>query len=146
MTAGARGRIQQSLGTVPWLKLQATCPCQGICIVIGWEVIIDTLEDESTVTKRGQTTIPSAIRKVLKVTKDDDRIVYRVQRDGSVIISKKQGPEDPIVAEFLEFIANDTRNNFSSLRPVTPEWLSGVLKLVNGVEIDLDATLSADDE
>ncbi len=109
-------------------------------------MIIDTLEDESTVTKRGQTTIPSAIRKVLKVTKDDDRIVYRVQRDGSVIISKKQGPEDPIVAEFLEFIANDTRNNFSSLRPVTPEWLSGVLKLVNGVEIDLDAPLSPDDE
>ena len=107
---------------------------------------MDTLEVESTVTKRGQTTLPSAIRKVLKVTADDDRIVYRVLKDGSVTISKKEGPGDPIIAEFLEFIANDTRNNFSSLRPVTPEWLSGLQQLVKGIKVDLDAPLSPDDE
>jgi antitoxin PrlF len=107
---------------------------------------VDTLEIEATVTKRGQTTLPSAIRKVLKVTAADDRIVYRVLMDGSVTLAKKEGPGDPMIAAFLEFIANDTRNNFGSLRPVTPEWLAGVQKLVAGVEVDLEASLSDDDE
>lgn len=107
---------------------------------------MDTMEVEATVTKRGQTTVPSSIRKVLKVTATEGRIVYRVMKDGSVLVFKKEGPGDPIIAEFLEFIANDTRNNFGSLRPVTPAWLSGVRKLVRGVKIDLDAPLSEDDE
>jgi antitoxin PrlF len=107
---------------------------------------METLEVEATVTKRGQTTVPSAIRKVLKVTSAETRIVYRVMQDGSVLIAKKEGPGDPMIAEFLEFVAKDTRNNFGSLRPVTFEWLSGIRNLVEGVEVDLDAQLSEDDE
>ncbi len=107
---------------------------------------METLEAESTVTKRGQTTLPSAIRKVLKVTSAEDRLVYRVMQDGSVVISKKAAPRDPIIAEFLAFLANDTRNNFASLRPVTSEWLSDLQQLVEGTEIDLDSPLSPDDE
>ncbi len=107
---------------------------------------METLEAESTITKRGQTTVASAIRKVLKVTNAEDRLVYRVLKDGSVVLSKKEGLGDPIIAEFLEFIANDTRNNFASLRPVTPAWLTGLQQLVKGVQVDLDAPLSSNDE
>jgi antitoxin PrlF len=107
---------------------------------------MDTLEIEATVTKRGQTTLPSAIRKVLKVTAAEDRIVYRVLKDGSVLLTKKEAPGDPLIAAFLDFIADDARNNLGGLRPVTPEWLSGLQTLVEGVAIDLDATLSEDDE
>ncbi len=107
---------------------------------------MDTLEVEATVTKRGQTTLPSAIRKVLKVTAAEDRIVYRVSRDGSVTLAKKERPGDPLIGAFLDFLAQDTRNSFGSLRPVTAEWLSGVHKLVEGVEVELEAALAADDE
>jgi bifunctional DNA-binding transcriptional regulator/antitoxin component of YhaV-PrlF toxin-antitoxin module len=34
-----------------------------------------TLEVEATVTKRGQSTLPSAIRKILKITNAEDRVV-----------------------------------------------------------------------
>ncbi len=108
--------------------------------------LVPTMEVEATVTKRGQTTMPSAIRKVLKVTASEGRIVYRVLADGSVILSKKEGPGDPVIGEFLEFLANDTRNNLSSLRPLTPEWLSGLQELVAGVKFDMDAPLSKEDE
>jgi hypothetical protein len=39
----------------------------------------------------------------------------------------------------------DARNNFASLRPVTPEWLAGLQLLVKGVKIDLNAKLNPDD-
>jgi antitoxin PrlF len=107
---------------------------------------MDTLEVEATVTKRGQTTLPSAIRKVLKVTAADDRVVFRVQKDGSVILTKKEAPGDPVIAAFLKFIADDTRSNVGSLRPVTAEWLAAMETLVEGVEVDLEAALSDDDE
>jgi len=51
-----------------------------------------------------------------------------------------------MIAEFLQFLASDTRRNFGSLRPVTGEWLSGARALAEGVEIDLDAPLSDNDE
>jgi antitoxin PrlF len=107
---------------------------------------MDTMEIEATVTKRGQTTLPSAIRKVLKVTAAEDRIVYRVTPDGTVVLAKKESADDPMIAEFLQFIARDTRRNFASLRPVTGEWLAGVQSLVERVEIDLNAPLSDSDE
>jgi len=107
---------------------------------------VQTMEVEATVTKRGQTTMPSAIRKVLKVTASEARIVYRVLADGSVVLSKKEGPGDPVIGEFLEFLVNDTRNNLSSLRPLTPEWFSGLQKMVEGVELDMNAPLAAEDE
>lgn len=103
-------------------------------------------EFEAKVTKRGQTTVPAYVRKALNVTPAEGRIVYRVLRDGSVILTKKEGPGDPIIAKFLDFIAKDTLENLGSLRPVTPEWLSGLQQLVDGVKFDLDAPLSEDDE
>lgn len=106
-----------------------------------------TLEAESTLTKRGQTTVPSAIRRVLRVTNAEDRLVYRVQSDGSVVISKKEAvPGDPVIAAFLAFIAKDACDNLAGLRPVTAGWLTGLQALVKGVEVDLEAPLSPDDE
>ena len=107
---------------------------------------MDMLEAESTVTKRGQTTLPSAIRKVLKVTNAENKLHYRVLQDGSVVISKAEGTGDPMIADFLNFIEADARNNLASLRPVTPDWLTGIQALVKEVSVDLDAPLDPDDE
>jgi hypothetical protein len=63
-----------------------------------------------------------------------------------VVVSKLEVPGDPLITEFLNFIEADARNNFASLRPVTPEWLAGLQQLVRGVKIDLNAPLNPDDE
>jgi hypothetical protein len=62
------------------------------------------------------------------------------------MLSKKERPGDPVIAEFLAFITADTRNNLASLRPVTSEWLSVLQEFVRDVEVDLDAGLREDDE
>ena len=107
---------------------------------------MDTLEAESTVTSRGQTTVPAPFRKLLNVTDDASKLRWRTLQDGSVVVSKLEGPGDPLIMEFLNFIEADARNNFASLRPVTPEWLAGLQQLVKGVKIDLNAPLSLYDE
>ena len=107
---------------------------------------MDTLEAESTVTSRGQTTVPASFRKLLNVTDDANKLHWRTLQDGSVVVSKLEGLGDPLITEFLNFIEADARNNFASLRPLTPEWLAGLQQLVKGVKIDLNAPLNPDDE
>ncbi|MGB6089683.1 MAG: type II toxin-antitoxin system PrlF family antitoxin [Candidatus Binataceae bacterium] len=47
------------------------------------------IEAASTLTRKGQTTIPQEIRKRLKL-RPGDRIVYRVARDGQVILTPRK--------------------------------------------------------
>jgi hypothetical protein len=53
-------------------------------------------------------------------------------------------PKAPL-PDLKTFREADARNNFASLRPVTPEWLAGLQLLVKGVKIDLNAKLNPDD-
>jgi antitoxin PrlF len=104
------------------------------------------MELEAPITKRGQTTVPAAVRKALRVG-NNETIVYRVEDSGRVTLARKEEAEtDPVITNFLAFLERDMRANPSALRPVTAEWLHGMQTLVEGVEIDLDAPLSDDDE
>ena len=104
------------------------------------------LEIPATVTRRGQTTVPAAIRKSLDVFNDGGTIVYRLGDDGQVTVAKLETAEDPVIGAFLVFIAKDMEANPRRLRPLTAGWLDGLSKLVEGVEIDMDEMLSEDDE
>lgn len=60
-------------------------------------VMPTTLETESTLTDRYQTTVPEAVRRALRLGKRD-RIRYAIQPDGCVLLSRAdQGAasEDP---------------------------------------------------
>lgn len=104
------------------------------------------LETESTLTERFQTTVPSSVRKALHLSKKD-KIKYAIQSDGSVIISRAQTQEnDPVLNEFLSFIANDMQLHPERLQPLTASMRESVEGLVKGVEIDLDAPLKDEDE
>ena len=105
------------------------------------------LEVEATVTERGQTTVPSAIRQALHVQKGSV-VVFRLSESGEVTLAAKpqEEPQDPVVGNFLSFLANDMLANPQRLRPVTVDWLDGMRSMVAGVEFDLDQPLSDDDE
>src|ERR1700738_2641820 len=49
----------------------------------------EILEIPATITDRGQTTVPAAIRKMLALGKRD-QVVFRGRADGTVVIVKKQ--------------------------------------------------------
>jgi antitoxin PrlF len=101
------------------------------------------MEIEAAVTDRGQTTIPAAIRKLLRVDRRCS-VVFRVTEDGSVTLTAKPtstDEPDPVVTSFLTFLEADMAKHPDRLRPVTVEWLHELQDLVAGVEVDLDAPL-----
>lgn len=104
------------------------------------------LEAESTLTDRFQTTVPSPVRKALHLGKKD-KIKYAIQADGSVVISRVEAQEsDPVLGEFLSFIARDMQAHPERLEPLSASMRESVDALVQGVEINLDAPLSDEDE
>jgi antitoxin PrlF len=109
------------------------------------EAAVIVLEVEATITKRGQTTVPAAIRKALQVG-GSGGIVYRLEDNGQVsVVRKELAYTDPVIGNFLSFLAADMMARPEALRPVTAEWLDGLKQLIEGVEFDMDAPLSDDD-
>jgi len=105
------------------------------------------LEIPATITSRGQTTVPAAIRKMLSLGKRD-RVVFRGLADGTVVIAKKEtraDGDDPMIGKFLEFLARDMSNEPAGIRPVAKAQVSRGKALVKGVEVDLDAPLPDDE-
>ncbi|MBE0380525.1 type II toxin-antitoxin system PrlF family antitoxin [Pseudoalteromonas prydzensis] len=104
------------------------------------------LETESTLTDRFQTTVPSSVRQALHLNKKD-KIKYAIQSDGSVVISRAETNEsDPVLGEFLSFIARDMQAHPERLEPFSASMRESVDALVENVEIDLDAPLLDEDE
>jgi antitoxin PrlF len=101
-------------------------------------------EIEATITERGQTTVPSAIRKALGVGRNG-KIMFRQMDDGSVVIAPKSDERDggdPVIAKFLAFLERDMGDSPERLVPLRQEFLDRGEALVEGVEIDLDARLA----
>lgn len=106
-----------------------------------------TLEDESTLTERYQTTIPAAVRRALRLGKRD-KIHYSVMADGSVVISRADsaGEDDPVLGNFLGFLAHDMADHPERIQTLDTKLAQRIRSLVGDVEIDLDAPLLDDDE
>lgn len=101
---------------------------------------------ESTLTNRYQTTIPSSVRTALGLGKRD-KICYTIQPDGQVVISRvDQTESDPILEQFLNFIARDIENNPQNIQVISSDLVSHAQSLVAEVDVDLDAPLSDEDE
>ncbi len=54
--------------------------------------------------------------------------------------------DDPVLGQFLGFLARDIASHPERLQAVDVGLVQRLQSLVGGVEVDLDAPLSADDE
>jgi len=105
-----------------------------------------SLYSHSKLTTRYQTTIPHVVREVLGLEKHD-KICYNVQPDGKVVISRATKVEkDPVLANFLSFLANDMIKNPQNVKEIDSDLRDRIHSLVSKVEIDLDSPLSEEDE
>ena len=106
-----------------------------------------TMELESTLTDRYQTTVPDAVRRALKLGKRD-KIRYVVGPNGRVMITRAAGAEanDPALGAFLHFLANDIEAHPQRVKSVDAKLIKRIQSLVRGVTVDLDAPLSPADE
>jgi len=98
-------------------------------------------EAESTLTDRYQTTVPEPVRAALKLSKRD-KLRYAIQADGSVLMTRADSDdEDPVLGQFLDFIARDVATHPERLRSLDQGLLNRIQALVGLGEIDLDAPL-----
>ena len=105
-----------------------------------------TLEVESTLTDRYQTTIPETVRRALQLGKRD-KIHYTIRPGGEVVLTRVEHPEeDPVLVSFLGFLARDITSHPERLRAIDAGFVQRLQSLTDGAELDLDAVLSADDE
>ena len=104
------------------------------------------LQTESTLTDRYQTTIPDAVRKALHLNKRD-KILYTVQPDGHVFLSKiDENQDDPIIDNFLDFLADDIKNNPQHVTSINQTLLNRIESLVGDVTFDLNEILLDEEE
>lgn len=106
-----------------------------------------TLEVESTLTDRYQTTVPETVRRALRLGKRD-KIHYTIRPTGEVVLTRAGASEgeDPLLGQFLGFLAHDLASHPERLQAVDAGLVQRLQCLVGDVEIDLDAALSADNE
>jgi antitoxin PrlF len=104
------------------------------------------LVSESTLTDRYQTTVPDTVRKALQLNKRE-KIRYTIQPNGDVLMSRADLPdEDPVLGQFLSFIAQDMAKNPLHIQAISSELVEHVQSIVTNVDIDLDSPLSDEDE
>jgi antitoxin PrlF len=76
-----------------------------------------------------------------------DKIKFVIQPNGSVMLSRVEPIEsDPVIDSFLAFVANDMQEHPEKLQALTASMRDRVEVLTAGIELDLDAPLSDEDE
>ncbi|GAB7563324.1 type II toxin-antitoxin system PrlF family antitoxin [Methylobacillus methanolivorans] len=106
-----------------------------------------TLEVESTLTDRYQTTVPETVRRVLQLGKRD-KIHYSIRPSGEVVLTRAEANEndDPALGQFLSFLARDIANHPEHLHAIDASFVQRLQSLTAGIDVDLNASLSTDDE
>lgn len=106
-----------------------------------------TLEVESTLTDRYQTTVPETVRRALRLGKRD-KIHYSIRLGGEVVLTRADviDDEDPVLGQFLGFLARDIASNPERLHALDANFVRRLRSLVGGIEVDLNTPLSADNE
>lgn len=106
-----------------------------------------TLEVESTLTDRYQTTVPETVRRALKLGKRD-KIHYSIRASGEVVLTRVEASDgnDPVLAQFLSFLAAHISRHPERLQAVDAGLVQRIQSLVGGVDLDLDSALSEDNE
>lgn len=118
----------------------------GIVVILWTLPMATTFEVESTLTDRYQTTVPETVRRALGLKKRD-KIHYSIRPDGGVILTRAEATEDdPVLGQFLNFLAHDIATNPQRLQVVDADLIARLDELVGDAEVDLDQPLSAEDE
>ncbi len=105
------------------------------------------LEVESTLTDRYQTTVPETVRRALRLGKRD-KLHYTIRPGGEVVLTRAEAvaDNDPVLGQFLGFLARDMVNHPERLQAIDAGFVQYLQSMGSGIEVDLDAVLSADDE
>jgi antitoxin PrlF len=102
-----------------------------------------TAPQMSTITAKGQTTVPKAIRDALGLV-TGDRIAFRMEGSTILVSRADDLDDDPVLSAFLGFLADDMQRSPSRLAPLDPELMAHIADLTDEVETDLDEAVTGD--
>ena len=101
------------------------------------------IEEFSTLTAKGQTTVPKPIRQALSL-REGDQIAFRVDEKGVTLRRVEETRQDPAIASFLSFLARDIEKSPQNLKTLSPDLAKRIATLVEGTEVDLDGPIDGD--
>lgn len=94
------------------------------------------IEEVSTITSKGQTTVPKVVRERLGL--DSGSAVRWVVREGEVVVQPAEINEDPAIGAFLDLLARDVAAG--TVSPMPQDLVDRARTLVKGVRVDPDAS------
>jgi antitoxin PrlF len=100
------------------------------------------IEETSTITAKGQTTVPKSVRQALGVDYGG-KIAYRVEGDRVTVHNPEAEHRDPAVAAFLGLIEKDIAAGRHA-RDLPPALEKTLRQAIERNRIDLDETLDGD--
>lgn len=109
--------------------------------------MVNRYRTESTLSDRGQTAIPSSIRKHLGL-EGGGKIEYEIDEKGQVVIRPKMDAEDntdadidPALRPFLSLIGKDIQQNPTQLEPMESDFLAVAIAIAGSWEnlVNFDA-------
>lgn len=101
------------------------------------------LEEISTITAKGQTTVPKSVRQALGVDYGG-RIAFRVDARGVSVHRADTENDDPAIDSFLTFLADDIKRRPEALTALSPALMARIEALTDGIAVDLDAPIDGD--
>lgn len=101
------------------------------------------LEEISTITAKGQTTVPKSVRTALGVDYGG-KIAFRVDERGVSVHRAEVDNEDPAIDRFLVFLADDVARRPEAVTALTPALAERLAALTEGVKVDLEAPIDGD--
>src|ERR1044071_4867725 len=101
------------------------------------------VEEVSTITAKGQTTVPKPIRQALGV-EAGDQIAFQLGQDGSITLRRAEAEADPVMASFLSFLARDLERHPDRIAAVPRDLIRRIDALVKHVEADPDDPVEGD--
>lgn len=99
------------------------------------------IEEVSTITAKGQTTVPKAVRQALGVDYGG-RIAFRVSDGGVTVVRADE--EDPALGAFLGFLARDIGEHPERLKTIAPDLAARIAALTDGVDSDPGTEIDGD--
>lgn len=97
---------------------------------------VTEIEEISTITSKGQTTVPKTVRERLGL--DSGSTVRWVVRKGEVVLQPAGVNKDPAIGAFLELLARDVAAG--KVRTLPLDLVDRARALVKGVRVDPDAS------
>jgi antitoxin PrlF len=103
----------------------------------------NSFEELSTISSKGQTTVPKSVRQALGLS-EGDQIAFRVDETGVTMRRAEDAQDDPALGAFLAFLAKDIEDHPERLQTMSPEMAKRMDELTEGMVFDPDEPIEGD--